>query len=102
MNEQKLKKLFTAAQNETAPLPPAHFAGDVLRAIRSEKQNPLPEAFSVLDQLNRLFPKLAWAAVIVILVGVATDFGLTTAGIPNLSDGISQISSQWLFAGNGF
>jgi hypothetical protein len=102
MNEQKLKKLFAAAQNETAPAPSADFAADVLRAVRLEKQIPSPEAFSIFDQLNQLFPKLAWVSATVIVLGVAADFGLTAAGIPNLSDGVSQISSQWLFAGNGF
>jgi hypothetical protein len=102
MNEQKLKKLFAAAQNETALVPSADFAADVLRAVRREKQIQSPETFSVFDQLNQLFPKLACAAAIVIVLGVALDFGLTAAGIPNLSDGVSQISSQWLFSGNGF
>jgi hypothetical protein len=102
MNEQKLKKLFTAARNENAPAPSADFAADVLRAIRREKQIPATETFLVFDQLNLLFPKLAWAAVGMIALCVATDFGLTAAGVPNLSDGVSQISSQWLFTGNGF
>jgi hypothetical protein len=102
MNEQKLKKLFATTQNETAPVPSADFAADVLRAVRREKRIPSSETFSVFDQLNQLFPKLAWVAAIVIVLGVATDFGLTAAGIPNLSDGVSQISSQWLFSENGF
>jgi hypothetical protein len=102
MNEQKLKKLFAAARNETAPAPSADFAAGVLRAVRREKQIPSPETFSVFDQLNLLFPKFACVAAVVIVLGVATDFGLTAAGIPNLGDGISQISSQWLFTGNGF
>jgi hypothetical protein len=102
MNEQKLKKLFAAARNETAPAPSADFAADVLRAVRREKQIEAAETFSVSDQLNLLFPKLAWAAVAMIALCVATDFGLTAAGVPNLSDGVSQISSEWLFTGNGF
>jgi hypothetical protein len=102
MNEHKLRKLFTAARNEPAPAPSADFMVDVLRVVRHEKQIVSPEAFSVFDQLNQLFPKLAWAAAIVMVLGVATDFGLTAAGIPSLGDGVSQISSQWLFMGDGF
>jgi hypothetical protein len=102
MNEQKLKKLFAAARNETVPPPSENFAADVLRAVHREKQISLAETFSVFDQLNLLFSRLAWAAAAVIVLSVATDFGLTAAGIPNLSDGVSQISSQWLFTGNGF
>jgi len=102
MNGQKLGKLFAAARNEAAPAPSADFAGDVLRAVRREKPVSSPESFSIFDQLNLLFPKLAWAAAAVIALGVAADFGLTAAGGPDLGDGVSQISSQWLFAGNGF
>jgi hypothetical protein len=102
MNEQKLKKLFEAARNETAPAPSADFAANVLRAVCREKQIEAAEPFSLSDQLNLLFPKLAWAAVAMIALCVATDFGLTAAGVPNLSDGVSQISSQWLFTGNEF
>jgi len=102
MDEQKLKKLFAAARNETAPSPSADFAADVLRAVRREKPVPAAETFSIFDQLNLLFPKLALAATAVIVLGVAADFGLTAAGVPDLSDGVSQVSAQWLLTPNGF
>jgi hypothetical protein len=102
MNRQKLKKLLVAARNEAAPAPSPDFAADVLRAVRLEKQFAFAETVSVFDRLNQLFPKLAWAAVTVIMLGVAVDFGLTVTGLPDLREGVSQISSQWLFAGNGF
>jgi hypothetical protein len=102
MNEQKLEKLFAAARNETAPAPSADFAADVLRAVRREKPIPSAETFSMFDQLNSLFPKLACAAALVIVLGVAADFGLTSAGVPDLSDGVSQISAQWLLTPTGF
>jgi hypothetical protein len=38
----------------------------------------------------------------VIVLGVAADFGLTAAGVPNLSDGVSQISAQWFLTPEGF
>jgi hypothetical protein len=102
MNGQQLKKLFAAARDENAPAPSADFAADVLRAVRREKPISAPEAFSIFDQLNLLFPKLALASAAMIALCVATDFGLTAAGVPNLSNGISQITSQWLFTENGF
>jgi len=102
MNRQKLEMLFKAARNEAAPAPSTDFAMDVLRAVRREKQIPPTVAFSIYDQLNLLFPKLAWTAVAVIVFGIATDFGLTVAGVPGLGDGVSQISSQWLFTGSAF
>jgi hypothetical protein len=102
MNGQKLKKLFAAARNETAPAPSADFAADVLRAVRREKPILPPETFSIIDRLNLLFPKLALAAAAVIALGIAADFGLTAAGVPDLSDGVSQISAQWLLTPDGF
>jgi hypothetical protein len=102
MNEQKIQRLFAAARNEATPMPSAEFAGDVLRAVRREKQLSSPETFSIFDQLNLLFPRFALAAAIVIALGVATDLGLTAAGVPDLGEGVSEISSQWLFTGNGF
>jgi anti-sigma factor RsiW len=102
MSGQKLKKLFDAARNETAPAPSADFAAAVLRAVRREKTIPSAGTFSIFDQLNLLFPRLALAATAVIVLGVAADFGLTAAGVPNLSDGVSQISAQWFLTPEGF
>ena len=102
MNEKKIKRLFEAARNEIAPTPPQDFAGDVLRAIRREPEIKMPETFSIFDQLNFLFPRFALAAAAVIALCVAVDFGLTAAGVSNLSDGVSQISAQWFFAPDGF
>jgi hypothetical protein len=102
MNEQKLKEIFAAARKETAPEPPEDFPADVLRAIRREPQMKMVEAFSIFDQLNLLFPRFALASVAVIVLCVAADFGLTAAGFPNLSDGVSQISAQWLLTPGGF
>jgi hypothetical protein len=102
MNEQKIKKLFTAARNEAAPQPPDDFAEDVLRAVRREPPDLRPATVSTFDQLNLLFPRFALAATVVIVLGVATDYGMTALGVPDLSDGVSQISSQWLFTGNAY
>jgi hypothetical protein len=95
MNENKLKRLFAAAQKEAAPVPPADFAADVLRAVRREPAPRLPESGSVFDQLNRWFPRIAIASAVIILLCIAADFGLTSAGLPELGDGAAQISSQF-------
>jgi hypothetical protein len=102
MKELKIEKLFSAARNEPAPVPSAEFSADVLRAVRREQPASLPETFSLSDQLNLLFPRFALVATGVIVLGVVADFGLTAAGVPDLGDGVSQISAQWLFTGNGF
>ena len=96
MNDKKLKQLFDSERNEVAPAPSAEFAADVLRAVRREP--PLqPESFSIFDQLNFLFPRLALAAAVVIVLCVAADFGLTAAGLPDVGDGAAQATAQFLF-----
>jgi hypothetical protein len=98
MNDRKLKQLFAAARKETAPAPAEDFAADVLRAIRRE---PPPAAISIVDLLNLWFPRITLAASAVIMLCLAADWGLTAAGIPGLSDGVSQLSAQWLLTPTG-
>ena len=102
MNERNWKHLFAAARHEAAPAPSEALAANVLRAIRDGQKEQRPEALSAFDQLNLLFPRLAWAAAAVIALSVAADWGLTAAGVPGLGDGVSQISAQWLLTPNGF
>ena len=100
MNEKKLKQLFGAARKQSAPAPPADFATDVLRAIHREPLAPAAESFSVWEHLNGLFPRVALAAAAVIILCVAADWGLTAAGLPDVSDGAAQVTSQYLFNAN--
>jgi hypothetical protein len=95
MKDTKLKQLFAAARNETAPPPPPDFAGDVLRAVRREPPGAEAETGSLSGQLNALFPRVAFAAVAVIVLCVALDFGFTSAGLLELGDGTAQLSSQF-------
>jgi len=102
MNERKWNQLFAAARKESAPLPPEDFADDVLFAIRRAGPTAASETFSLFEQLNLLFPRLAWAAAAIIVLSVAADWGLTASGLPGLGDGMSQISAQWFLTSNGF
>jgi hypothetical protein len=102
MNERKWKQLLAAARNEAAPAPSADFEAGVLRAIRGERRTETPETLSISDQLNFLFPRLAWAAATIIALSAVADWGQTAAGVPGLGDGMSQISAQWLLTANGF
>lgn len=97
MNKNKLKQLFASAQKESAPVPSLEFPADVLRGVRREPP-PMPVgSLSVWENLNDLFPRLALAAVVVIVLCVAADWGLTAAGVPGVSDGTTQAVSQYLF-----
>ncbi len=101
MNETRLKRLFAAARKEPSPLPSPEFVGDVLRAV---KQAPAGRAHitpSLFEQLNHLFPRVALAAIVIMVLCVAADFALSSAGYPGLTDGASQISSQYLFDPEG-
>ena len=97
MNEKKLKQLFASARNDTVPGLSSDFTGDVLRAIRREPPAGTVESLSVWEHLNTAFPRLALAAVAVIVLCVAADWGLTAAGVPGISDGATQLTSQFLF-----
>jgi hypothetical protein len=97
MKKSKLEKLFELARTETSPVPPPAFAADVLRAVRAEPPPNSSVPFAVFDQLNQWFPRLALACAALVILCVAADFGLTAAGLPELGDGVSQMSSQFLF-----
>lgn len=105
MNPKKLQHLFAAARREAPPSPPADFAGDVLRAIHNSPSAAVPSApapsLSLADQLNPLFPRIALAALAVIALGIAADYGLSAAGGPDLTDGMAQISAQWFVTPGG-
>jgi len=102
MNKRKLNQLFELARKESAPVPPEDFAADVLRAIHREPPVTRREALKISDQLNRLFPRIAFAAAAIIVLCLTADFALTAAGVPGLSDGWSQLSAQWLLSPDEF
>jgi hypothetical protein len=101
MNERKWKQLFAAARNEPAPAPSEALAANVVRAIRNGPHRERLKRLSLFDPLNGLFPRFAWAAVAIIALSVAADWGLTAAGLPGLGDGVSQISAQWFLTPDG-
>ena len=91
MNDQKLKQLFDAARRAPAPEPSPDFAADVLRAARQTGTAPGTHSQLVFDQLNLLFPRVAWAALAVILLCGAIEWtansstGTDDAGISGMA-----------------
>lgn len=97
MNERKLNQLFEAERPIQPPAVSGKFAGDVMRAIRRSSA----DSVSLADQLEALFPKIAFATILLIGLCVAGDFLSSLLNLPSLSDGVTQLSQQWLFTGNG-
>lgn len=97
MMEKKLTKLFAAARNLSAPAPSAEFAADVMRVAQREPRPGLAASGSIWEHLNGWFPRLALTAAAVILLCLAADWGVTAAGLPGISDGAAQVTSQYLF-----
>jgi hypothetical protein len=99
MNERKLKKLFESVRAEVPPAPAEDFEQAVLRVISCEAAAPTA---SLLEQLNLLFPRLALGALCLIALCVAGDWLAGAAQLPSLTDGVAQLSQQWLLTGEGF
>jgi hypothetical protein len=95
----KLKQLFAAARRAPAPSPPQGFEFAVLQAIRREKT---ARSLTLFEQLGRLFPRLALASAVFIVLCFAADMLLSQFGSPDLSAALDQLSDQWLFAVKGF
>jgi hypothetical protein len=97
MKNDQLGRIFAAARKQNPPAPAEGFDLLVMQAIKHE---PAPRAGTLADQLNALFPRLAWAAVLTIALCVAGDWFAGSAQ-PSLADGVAQLSQQWLFTGDG-
>lgn len=95
MKPDRLTRLFTAAARAPTPRPEPDFAAGVLRAIRRE--TPVTRS-TLADQIGALLPRVAFAAALLMAAGCTTDLALDSLGSLSLSDGLSQLSEQWLFA----
>lgn len=104
MNAEKLNALFRAARQLPPPLPEPGFENLVLAAVRAEaaRGRGCTTGASWLAVLETLFPRLAWVAAALILVCVAAEAGADALGVPSLTDGLAQLSEQWLLTATGF
>ena len=100
MKKDKLDQLFGLARKAQPPAPTAGFEAEVLRAIRREPRGSVLEPSSLFDTLGSWFPRLAWAAALVIALCVVAHFALAAAGVPNLNEAVAQASEQWMFDSN--
>lgn len=101
MTGKKLNQLFQAARQDAAPEPPAGFADDVVRAIRREPPPARPGELALFDQLNAMFPRMALAALAVMVLGIAANLALGAPNLADWSDSDAQISAQWFLSPDG-
>jgi len=99
MKDNKLERLVNLAKRESVPRAGPGFESRVMHAIRQEVS---AKPVSLLDQLNALFPRIALASAIVIVLCITTDVVLTNASGTDLASGVSSISEEWLFPTKGF
>ena len=99
MKNNKLKRLLSSAKNESPPEAGLEFESRVMDAIRQE---PSARPVSLLDQVNALFPRLAFASILAIVLCATADFVLTGSSTIDLTSGVSAISEDWLFPTKGF
>jgi len=99
MTSTKLQKLFKAARNDRPPEPASAFEVQVLRAIRNEKHN---EPDGLFERLGQLFPRLALASALLIVLCLGTDLWVSGFGQSKLASDLGQLSDQWLFVTKGF
>jgi hypothetical protein len=98
MKEQKLNRILEAARTELPPAVPADFEPRVLRQVLRE---PRPAAISFFGQVDRLFPRLACAAALAIVIFIAGDCLLAALEPSDLAEGAARISNQWFLPVNG-
>ena len=97
MTNEKVNRLMRTGRNEAAPAPDATFDARVMGAIRRSGHQ---EAVSLLDQINLLFPRVAWAAAAVIACCILVEVGVGMFSQSDISAKVAEISEQWIFAAN--
>jgi hypothetical protein len=100
MNDRKLNQLLRAARKETPCSPAPGFENLVLAALRQPGVTSTTGDVPLFDQLGAWFPRLAAAAALLIVLCVAADFGLAAYAAADLTDSLTELSEQWLFAAN--
>jgi len=97
MNKGKLDRLFASVRGERAVRPADDSAGRVMGAIHREPHRR--PAVTVFDELTQLFPRLAWAATVVIGLGLASELYFSLTGSTSLATDLAEVAEQWRFAG---
>ncbi len=97
MKDPRLDRLLSVARLAPPAALPADFAAEVTTTVR---RMPEPASSSLFAELNNLFPRLAWTAMLVMALCLAGDFGHSLMSGPDLTDGVTQWLEQWLMTGS--
>ena len=95
MKESRIKSLFEAVRKQSVPEAPSNFSATVIGAIRRDARRT--GGFSLFDELGRLFPRIAFASIVVIGLCVAADMYFTETD-STLTDNVEQVANDWMFA----
>ena len=90
MKKTKQKQLLAAVRACPPLEPPSNFCEQALSAIRRDEL--VQVRVTLFEQLNQLFPRLAMAALVVIVVGLA--FQLYADG--DIATQLAEASDEWL------
>jgi hypothetical protein len=92
MTEAKRKQLIAAARRVPPLDVPSGLGDKILRAIRNEEGADLAPVSSVMEQMAALFPRVATAALVIIVAAAAFEF---FAG-GDVALQLTEASDQWL------
>lgn len=98
MKDAKLTELFIRARKEAPPAPEAGFANLVMTAVRHDASRRAAGELSWLDQIGVWAPQAVASCAVLIVICVVTDLALQLFGLPTLTEGVAQLSSDWLMA----
>jgi len=96
MNRKRLEDLCATARAVPAPEVAEKFSQRVMAQVRCE---PFRTGATMRDELDQLYPRLVWTALLVMALCLALDQGHAAIIGPDLADGATQWLEQWLVAG---
>ena len=92
MTDDKRRQLLAAARAARPAEPPQDFSASVLRALERESRGQPAPNDSLFNQLANWFPRLATAAMAIIVIALFCEFYFDG----DLAWELAELSEQWL------
>ncbi len=97
MSDERQKQLWRAARRVPPVQPPEDFCADVLRVIRQDASGTLAARSGTLaDQISALLPRLAAAALVIIVAAVVWEIFADGDFVVQLA----EATDEWLLPVN--